>query len=115
MNQADIHHWLHEAPDAKIDAAIDADEHRDELIAEKKAELIEQRTEAMSNDDIICALQSGYVQDIAPQIREAIKEKNTMRSCALLTVLVELWIQSDSEIEAIRWMERLESPNHPCH
>jgi hypothetical protein len=115
MNQADIHYWLHESPDAKSEAAIDAAEERDELIATKKDELIEQRVAALSDDDIICALQSGIAQLYLPQIRSALKEKNTMRSYAILSTLVEVWIQSDSEIEAIKWMERMESENHPCH
>jgi hypothetical protein len=115
MNQADIHYWLHEAPDAKIEAAIDAVEQRDELIAQKRDELIEQRIEAMSDDDIICALQSSIAKYFLTQIREALKERNTMRSYAILSNLVEIWIRSDSQEEAVKWMERLESPNHPCH
>jgi hypothetical protein len=115
MNQADIHYWLHEAPDAKIEAAIDAAEQRDDLIAQKRDELIEQRIEAMSDDDIICALQSNIAKYFLTQIREALKERNTMRSYAILSNLVEIWIRSDSQEEAVKWMERLESPNHPCH
>jgi hypothetical protein len=114
MNQSDIHYWLHEAPDAKIEAAIDAAEQRDDLIATKKDELIEQRVAALSDDDIICALQSGFAQLYLPQIRSALKEKNTMHSYAILSTLVEVWIQSDSEIEAIKWMERMESDDHPA-
>jgi hypothetical protein len=115
MNQADIQYWLHEAPDAKIEAAIDAAEQRDDLIAQKRDELIEQRIAAMSDDDIICALQSSIAKDFLTQIREALKERNTMRSYAILSNLVEIWIRSDSQEEAVKWMERLESPNHPCH
>jgi predicted ATP-binding protein involved in virulence len=96
------------------EAAIDADEHRDELIAEKKAELVAQRVDAMSNDDIICALQSGYAEHFVPQIRSALKEKNTVRAYAVLSSLVEIWIGIDSEIEAIKWMERMESDDHPA-
>jgi hypothetical protein len=114
MNAIDIHYWLHESPDAKREAAIDADEHRDELIAEKKEELIEERLAAMSNDDIICALQSGFAQIYLPQIRSALKENNTLRSHAILANLVDDWIRSDSEIEAIKWMERMESDDHPA-
>lgn len=114
MNAIDIHYWLHESPDAKREAAIDADEHRDELIAEKKEELIEERMAALSNDDIICALQSGFAHEYLPQIRSALKAKNTLRSHAILSSLVEKWIRSDSEIEAIKWMERMESDDHPA-
>jgi hypothetical protein len=114
MNAIDIHYWLHESPDAKREAAIDADEHRDELIAEKKEELIAERTAALSDDDIICALQSGEAKYHLPQIRSALKEMNTVRAYAVLSSLVEHWIRSDSEIEAIKWMERMESDDHPA-
>lgn len=121
MKRDDINYWLNRSPEAHFDrllskreALIDADEHRDELIAEKKAELTEQRVEAMSNDDIICALQSGYAEHFVPQIRSALKEKNTVRAYATLSALVEIWIGIDSEIEAIKWMERLESDDHPA-
>jgi hypothetical protein len=114
MNAIDIHYWLHESPDAKREAAIDADEHRDELIAEKKEELIEQRLADLSNDDIICALQSGFAEVYLPQIRAALKEDSTLRSHAILLNLVDHWIRSDSEIEAIKWMERMESDDHPA-
>jgi hypothetical protein len=99
---------------SKREALIDADEHRDELIAEKKEELIAARNEALSDDDIICALQSGEAKYHLPQIRLALKEKDTARSYASLRNLVEHWIRSDSEIEAIKWMERLESDDHPA-
>jgi hypothetical protein len=115
MNQADIHYWLHESPDAKVEAAIDAAEQRDDLIATKKDELIEQRNDALSDDDIICAFQSKLVPHYLPQIRAAIKGKDLMRSYAILATLVEVWIQMDSEEEATKWMERIESENHPCH
>jgi hypothetical protein len=115
MNQADIHYWLHEAPDAKIESAIDAAEQRDNLIAQKRDELAEQRIEAMSDDDIICALQSAYAKDFLPQIRSAIKEVSRAQAYGVLAALVELWIRHDSQEEAVKWMERLESPNHPCH
>jgi hypothetical protein len=114
MNAIDIHYWLHESPDAKREAAIDADEHRDELIAEKASEMFEERMAALSNDDIICALQSGFAQEYLPQIRAALRDKNTVRSHAILSNLVEKWIRSDSEIEAIKWMERMESDDHPA-
>jgi hypothetical protein len=121
MKRDDINYWLNQSPEAHFDrllskreALIDADEHRDELIAEKKEELIAARNEALSDDDIICALQSGEAKYHLPQIRLALKEKDTARSYAILRNLVEHWIRSDSEIEAIKWMERLESDDHPA-
>lgn len=115
MNQADIHYWLHESPDAKVEAAIDAAEQRDDLIAQKRDELIEQRIEAMSDDDIICALQSNYAQDFLPGIRSAIKEVDRAKAYGVLAALVELWIRVDSKEQAVKWMERMESESHPCH
>jgi hypothetical protein len=115
MNQADIQYRLHEAPDAKIEAAIDAAEQRINLIAQKRDELASQRIEAMSDDDIICALQSAYAEGFLPGIRSAIKEVDRAKAYGILAALVEMWIRVDSREQAVKWMERLESPNHPCH
>lgn len=115
MKREDINYWLHESPDAKSEAAIDAAARREELIDEKREEMIEQRIEAMSDDDIICALQSDYAKDFLPQIRSAIKEVNRAQAYGVLAALVDLWIRHDSRDEAVKWMELLESVNHPCN
>lgn len=113
MNQADIQYWLHESPDAKLEAAIDAAEHRDELIAEKRDELIEQRLAALSDDDIRCGMEHVDA-NMAANIRQAIKEERPVLALALLKIMVRSWINVDSEVEAIKYIERLESADHPA-
>lgn len=115
MKREDINYWLHESPDAKSEAAIDAASRREELIDEKREEMIDKRMAALSDEDIVCALQSAWVPVMCKQIRAALQQKDVRQSYGSLSCLVSLWIREDSEAEAIKWMERMESPGHPCN
>jgi hypothetical protein len=115
MNRDSVNYWLHKSPEAHFDrelsrreAAVDADEHRDEVIAESADELYTRRMSELSDDDIICALQSANGKLLCQRVRDAIQKIDGPEAFGVLKSVVSCWIREDSETEAIKSMERTE-------
>ena len=97
---------------SRRDEAVYQDELRDEMIADKQAALIASRMAALSDDDLVCALQSASGAGLCKNVRDAIQKRDPHLAFGVLSALVSCWIQSDSETEAIKYIERLERDQH---
>jgi hypothetical protein len=96
-----------DAAKEKMDAAIDSDESRDELIAARTQELIVKRMAAMDTMDIMAGLQ--YVNEGAASVMRAHILTGNMHVFGLMArALIRMYIESDSEIVAQDWLERIE-------
>lgn len=93
---------------AKLDAAIDAEESRDELIAARAAELTTQRMAEMAPIDVVAGLQSILEDSMAPFIAGAILREDFELVGKLAHGLIKTYIELDSEVMAHEWMERVE-------
>lgn len=96
-----------DAARAKLDNAIDAEETRDELIAKRTQELIVQRMAAMAPIDIVAGLQSAN-EGAAEAMRTHLLEGNMQVFGVMARALVHMYIESDSEVMAINWIEKIE-------
>jgi hypothetical protein len=93
---------------SRRDEAVYQDELRDEMIADKQAALIASRMSALSDDDLVCALQSASGATLCKNVRDAIQKRDPYAAFGVLSALVSCWITEDSETEAIKYIERLE-------
>lgn len=92
---------------SKLDAAIDAEETRDELIAARTQEMIVQRTAELSLDDVRDALHSA--NGSVKLIRDALASKDRDALFAFITGLVGHYISTDSDALAHDWMDRIDA------
>ncbi|MEM5294214.1 hypothetical protein VSR82_07710 [Burkholderia sp. JPY481] len=92
---------------AKLDAAIDAEESRDELIAARKAELIQQRMAAMTADDVQAGLQSCGA-GLAAMLSESLRKGDHEMVGIYVRSLIGVYIEQDSEVMANDWMDRID-------
>lgn len=93
---------------SKMDAAIDAEETRDELIATRAQEIEAQRLLAMAAIDVVCGMQSVMEGGSAPMIARLILANDMAGVGVLVRALVHRYISDDSEVMAQDWMTRVE-------
>lgn len=92
---------------AKLDDAIDAEAERDELIAARTQELIIKRMAAMEPIDIVCGLQS--ITEAAAGVMRAHVLAGDMSVVGVMArALIHLFIEQDSEVMALEWMDRID-------
>jgi hypothetical protein len=92
---------------AKLDAAIDADESRDELIAARTQELVVKRMAEMATIDVQAGMQS-ILEGLARMIGESLKTGDYEVVGIYVGSLIKLYIERDSEVLANDWMSRIE-------
>ncbi|MFM0263291.1 hypothetical protein [Paraburkholderia sediminicola] len=93
---------------SKMDAAIDAEETRDELIAARAQELIVKRTAEMAQIDVVCGMQSVLEGGAARLIAERLLVDDLRTVGLYVRALVHEYIKTDSEVMAHEWMERMD-------
>lgn len=92
---------------AALDDAIDADESRDELIAQRAHEIELKRLAFASRDDMVAGFHSAM--DInGAAIRAAFIVGDLLTLGRIADVLIRAYIKADSEVESVEWMERIE-------
>jgi hypothetical protein len=92
---------------SKLDAAIDSEESRDEMIAARTQELVLKRMAEMAPIDIIAGLQSAN-EGAAGAMRAHLLAGNVNVFCVMARALIHMFIESDSEVMAQEWMERVD-------
>lgn len=92
---------------SKMDAAIDAEETRDELIAARAQEMVVKRTAELSLDDVRDALHSA--DGSVKLIRDALAGKDRDALFAFISGLVGHYISTDSDTMAHDWMDRIDA------
>lgn len=92
---------------AQLDDAIDADESRDELIAQRAHEIELKRLALASRDDMIAGFHSA-TDLIGPAIRAAFIVGDLTMIGRIADILIRAHIKADSEVEAVQWLERIE-------
>ena len=92
---------------AKMDAAIDAEESREEMIAARTQELIVKRMAEMAPIDIIAGLQSAN-EGAAGVMRTHILAGNMQVFGVMARALIHMYIEQDSEVMANDWMSRID-------
>lgn len=93
---------------SKMDAAIDAEEQRDELIAARAQEIEAQRLLAMVPIDVVCGMQSVMEGGSAPMIANLLLANDMAGVGVLVRALVQRYISDDSEVMAHDWMDRMD-------
>jgi hypothetical protein len=93
---------------SKLDATIDAEEAREELIAARAQELIVKRMADMAPIDIIAGLQSAN-EGAAGVMRTHLLAGNTQVFGVMARALIHMYIEQDSEVMAHDWMDRIEA------
>jgi hypothetical protein len=93
---------------AKLDAAIDADESRDELIAARTQELIVKRMAEMATIDVQAGMQS-VLEGLARMIGERLKKGDYEVVGIYVGSLIKLYIEQDSEVMANEWVDRIDA------
>jgi hypothetical protein len=93
---------------AKLDAAIDAEASRDELIAGRMQELIVKRMAEMAPIDVVAGMQSITERGSASLVAEALKANDFHRLGLYVKALIDLYIEQDSETMAYEWMRRID-------
>jgi hypothetical protein len=99
----------HESERAKasMDEAIDAEESRDELIAQRSHEIELKRLAFASRDDMVAGFHSAMDLNGA-SIRAAFITGDLTTLGRIADVLIRAYIKADSEVESVEWMERIE-------
>jgi hypothetical protein len=92
---------------SKLDAAIDSEESRDEMIAARTQELIVKRMAEMAPIDIIAGLQSAN-EGAAGAMRAHLLAGNVNVFGVMARALIHMFIEQDSEVMAQEWMERVD-------
>jgi hypothetical protein len=92
---------------SKLDAAIDSEESRDEMIAARTQELIVKRMAEMAPIDIIAGLQSAN-EGAAGAMRDHLLAGNVNVFGVMARALIHMHIEQDSEVMAQEWMERMD-------
>jgi hypothetical protein len=92
---------------ARLDAAIDAEASRDELIAGRTQELVVKRMAEMAPIDVVAGMQS-VVEAAAAVIRPHILSGDKTAVGEMVCALVNLYIEQDSETMAYEWMRRID-------
>lgn len=92
---------------AALDDAIDVEESRDELIAQRAHEIELKRLALASRDDMIAGLHSALDMNGA-SIRAAFVTGDMTTLGRIVDVLIRAYIKTDSEIESTEWVERVE-------
>lgn len=92
---------------AALDDAIDADESREELIAQRAHEIELKRLAFASRDDMVAGFHSAMDLNGA-SIRAAFITGDLTTLGRIADVLIRAYIKADSEVESVEWMERIE-------
>jgi hypothetical protein len=92
---------------SKLDAAIDSEECREEMIAARTQELIVKRMAEMAPTDIIAGLQSAN-EGAAGAMRAHLLAGNVNVFGVMARALIHMHIEQDSEVMAQEWIERME-------
>lgn len=100
--------YVTERAKSKMDAAIDAEEQRDELIAARAQEIEAQRLLTMVPIDVVCGMQSVMEGGSAPMIANLLLANDMAGVGVLVRALVQRYISDDSEVMAHNWIERIE-------
>jgi hypothetical protein len=93
---------------ARLDAAIDAEASRDELIAARTQELVVKRMAEMAPIDVVAGMQSITEGGSASLVAEALKANDFHRLGLYVKALIDLYIEQDSETMAYEWMRRID-------
>lgn len=99
--------YVTERAKSKMDAAIDAEETRDELIAARAQEIQVRRMLDMAPIDIVAGLQSA-TEGAASAMRNHLLAGNMEVFGVMARALIHLYIEQDSEVMALEWIERVE-------
>jgi hypothetical protein len=94
---------------SKLDAAIDSEESRDEMIAARTQEIEAARLLAMAPIDVVCGMQSVMEGGSAPMIARLLLANDMAGVGVLVRVLVQRYISDDSETLANDWMDRVDA------
>jgi len=92
---------------SKMDAAIDAEEAREELIAARAQEISLKRLTELAPIDIVAGLQS-ITEPAAAILSTHILAGDTAVIGVMARALIHLYIEQDSEVMAMDWMESVE-------
>ena len=92
---------------AKLDAAIDAEESREEMIAARTQELVVKRVAEMAPIDIVAGMQS-ILEAAAVVMRPHILSGDMKVVGGMVCSLINLYIEQDSEVMAYDWMSRID-------
>lgn len=99
--------YVMESAKSKLDAAIDSEEARDEMIAARTQELIVKRIAEMQPIDIIAGLQSAN-EGAAGVMRAHLLAGNMQVFGVMCRALVHMFIEADSEVMAQDWADRID-------
>jgi hypothetical protein len=93
----------------KLDAAIDAEESREEQIAARAQEIELRRVAEMAPIDVIAGMHSALEGAAGALIADRLL-KGDLKSVGLcVQTLVHSYIRSDSEVMANDWMDRIDA------
>ncbi|NUY33264.1 hypothetical protein F0160_22530 [Paraburkholderia sp. JPY303] len=99
--------YLADRAQAKREAAIEAEEARDELILQRAEELIKARGAAMAPMDVMAGLQS-VMSGLAGMIGESLRKGDLDIVGIYIKSAIDSYIESDSEVMAVECIERIE-------
>jgi hypothetical protein len=100
---------------SKLDAAIDSEESRDEMVSARTQEIEAARLLTMAPIDVVCGMQSVMEGGSAPMIARLLLADDMAGVGVLVRALVQRYISDDSEVMAHLWIERLEKEAEYAH